>query len=92
MIALNKRWRVRLDNTLQWILERRRGRSTAKRTGWVARGFCATRRALIRNIKEDCGEVDPDALRQVEALPEKFPYRTAGVLQNKRMPASTGAQ
>ena len=74
VIALNDRWRVRLNDPLQWILERRQGRQSARRTGWVGSSFCATRRALIRNIREDCGEVDPEALCQVEALPEMFSY------------------
>lgn len=74
-INLNGNWRVRLTDPLQWILERRRGRPTRKSTGWVGRSFCTQRTTLKRCIHEYCGEVDPNAPRQVEALPERFPYR-----------------
>ena len=75
MIVLNDRWRVRLNDPLQWILERRRGRQTARRTGWVGRSYCTQRTTLLRDIRVYCGDVDPAALRQVATLPEKFRYR-----------------
>ena len=75
MIELNARWRVRLDDPLQWILERRRGRQTARRTGWVGRSYCTQRTTLLRDIRDYCGDVDPAALRQVETLPEKFHHQ-----------------
>lgn len=74
-IVLNERWRVRLNDPLQWILERRLGRQTRKSTGWVGRSFCTQRSTLLRDIRDYCGDVDPAALQQVEALPERFPYR-----------------
>ena len=37
------------------------------------RSFCETRTALLRCIGEYCGEVDHDALRLVEQLPERYP-------------------
>lgn len=81
MIELNDRWRVRLDDPGQWILERRERRPTEKSDGYTGRSYCTQRRTLLREIGDHAGEVDPTALRQVEALPEKFPYRTAVVLQ-----------
>ena len=36
-IQLNDRWRVRLDDPLQWILEHRQGRTTAKNREALAR-------------------------------------------------------
>ena len=74
-IVLNSHWRVRLDDPLQWILERRRGRPTRKSTGWQGRSYCTQRTTLKRCIRECCGPVDADALRQVETLPERFLYR-----------------
>lgn len=74
-IALNDRWRVRLNDPLQWILERRRALPTRKSTGWQGRSYCTQRRTLLRDIRDYCGDVDAEALRQVEALPERFPYR-----------------
>lgn len=76
-IVLSARWRVRLDDPLQWFLECRQGAAGKKNTGYKAKSFCATRRALIRNIKEDCRPINPAALRMVAALPERFPYRGA---------------
>lgn len=71
-ILLNDCWRVRLTDPLQWILERRRGRSTRKSTGWQGRRFCIQRTTLLRDIGDYCGDVDPVALSQVEELPERF--------------------
>ena len=75
MIVLNDRWHVRLDDPAQWILEVRKGRSTSKATGYVVRSYCTQRTTLLRCIRESSGEVNPDALRQVETLPEKFPHQ-----------------
>ena len=80
MIFLNDRWRVRLNDPAQWILEYREGALGKKGTGYRGRAFCTQRRTLLRDIKEriidEGGEVAPEALRRVEALPEMFPYRT----------------
>ena len=70
-IRLNKRWRVSFHE-LQWILERHRGGR------WLGSAFCVTRQALLRNIHERCGEVDPDALDEVKNLPAWHPDRTRG--------------
>ncbi len=66
---LNGRWRV-VDDPLQWILQRRKGTPSNKKSGWKGNAFCRTRKALSRNIRERCGEVDPEALAEIEATPE----------------------
>jgi hypothetical protein len=72
-IILNDRWRVSFDE-LQWILEKRRSG-----TRWRGSAYCVTRSALLRNIRERCGDADPDALAEVKALPDWHPDRTRGV-------------
>ena len=66
---LNETWRV-IDDPLQWILQRKKGAPRNKSTGWQNRSFCRTREALLRCVREYCGEVDSDALAKLEALPE----------------------
>jgi hypothetical protein len=69
LIHLSSEWRV-VDDDLQYILQRRKGNSRSKATGWVRRSRCRTREALLRCIREYCGPVDKGALDQVRALPE----------------------
>lgn len=76
-VVLNERWRVRLNDPAQWILEYRLGRPTRKSTGNTGRSYCNQRRTLLRDIHDYCGNVDPNALAQVKMLPERFPYRAA---------------
>lgn len=64
-LILNEHWRVTFD-PLQWILERRSG------SQWKARSFCVTKAALLRCIREYCGEVD---LSQVLESPDWHPDR-----------------
>jgi hypothetical protein len=71
-IVLNGRWRVEYD-PLQWVLAKRRCG-----TRWRGNAFCTTRQALLRNIRERCGDIDPDALAEVMALPDWHPDRTRG--------------
>ena len=80
---LNATWRV-VDDPLQWILQRRKGNSRAKNTGWRARSYCRTKDALLRFIREHCclpddgtlgcieeyRGMDGAALQQISALPE----------------------
>jgi hypothetical protein len=61
---LNTRWRVIAD-TLQWILEYR---ASARR--WNGESFCATRKALLRNIRERHIAVSKDAMAKLRNLPE----------------------
>jgi len=65
---LNRNWRV-VDDPLQWILQRRKGKPRKKNSGWQNRSFCTTREALLRCVRETCGEVDTEALAQLLALP-----------------------
>ena len=69
LIQLNDDWRV-VDDDLQYILQRRKGKARSKATGWRGRSFCRTREALLRCIREYCGPVSESALQQVQALPE----------------------
>ena len=78
--ALNEKWRVVDDVDLQWILQRRTSSIAVKLAAsepsggvWAARSFCNTRRALIRCVREYCGDVGPDALAILEALPDRHP-------------------
>ena len=72
LIQLNHDWRV-TEGGLQYILQRRRGHSRSKATGWIGCAFCRTRAALLRNVRELCGEIDENALSQLQALPEWHP-------------------
>ena len=66
---LNANWRV-VDDPLQWILQRRKGKPRKKNSGWQDRSFCTTREVLVRCIREYCGEVDAVALGELRRLPE----------------------
>ena len=80
---LNATWRVVAD-PLQWRLQRKKGNSRAKNTGWRARSYCRTKDALLRFIREHCCSLmtarwdaleedrgmDGAALQQIRALPE----------------------
>jgi hypothetical protein len=69
---LNERWRV-VDDPLQWILQRRKGNPRKKSSGWQGRSFCRTRDALLRCVREYCGEIDLEALSMLKDLPEWHP-------------------
>ena len=64
---LNELWRV-VDDPLQWILQRKKGNPRKKNSGWTGRSFCRTREALLRCVREHCGEVDPPALEKLTEL------------------------
>ena len=66
---LNANWRV-IDDPLQWILQRRKGKPRKKNSGWIDRSFCTTRDALLRCVRELCGVVVEEALNELQALPE----------------------
>jgi len=73
--ALVQRWRV-IDDPLQWVLQYRRnkhgsGDEGAKDVTWEGRRFFRTRTALIRDIGELCGPVDPKALAIIAAMPDR---------------------
>ena len=69
-IYLNDRWRVTTDDPLQYILQCRKGKDATKPKAWRDRSFCRKRAALLRCIREYCGEVDAGALARVMRLPE----------------------
>ena len=66
---LNENWRV-VDDPLQWILQRRKGRPRAKNSGWQNRAYCSTREGLVRRIRPCCGEIDADAFAELQRLPD----------------------
>ena len=78
IIQLNERWRVADDGELQWMLQRKANKGRAQRADgslrspYRTRSFCETRAALLRCIREYCGQVDGAALRTVEGLPERY--------------------
>ena len=37
---------------------------------WAARSFCRTRRVLVRDIREQCGFLDPEAVAYIQSWPE----------------------
>jgi hypothetical protein len=49
------------------------GNSRKKNSGWRSRSFCRTQEALLRCIREHCGEIDVEALAKVQALPSWHP-------------------
>jgi hypothetical protein len=66
--ALNPKWRVIVcRNALQWILQRRQGKT------WRGYWFCRTREALIRGARKCVGQIGGDALVILLRLPERFP-------------------
>jgi len=67
-VQLNAGWRVSEDS-LQWMLQRRCSKPSQK-AKWTGRSFCRTRAALLRCVREYCGDVDKGALKQLEGLPE----------------------
>jgi hypothetical protein len=69
-IRINSDWRV-IEDALQWILQRRKGRPRSKASGWRSRSFLRTRDGLLACVREHCGEVDPHALASLMLLPER---------------------
>ncbi|MDA0652760.1 MAG: hypothetical protein O3C49_05720 [Proteobacteria bacterium] len=70
---LNDRWRV-ITAPLQYILQYRENTvpgsaKSPRHSGWKGLRFCRTRTALLRDIKESCGQVDRAALEIIERLP-----------------------
>jgi hypothetical protein len=48
--VLNDRWRV-IDDGIQWVLQKRKGRPTPKSTGWRGRSFATSRAALLDSVE-----------------------------------------
>jgi len=68
LAQLNANWRV-VDDSLQWILQRKRGKPRKKNSGRQDRSFCTTREGLLRCIREYCGDIHPTCLARITALP-----------------------
>lgn len=66
---LNATWRV-VDDPLQWRLQRKKGNLRNKNSGWRNQSFCTTREALLRCVREYCGNVERAALATLTALHE----------------------
>jgi hypothetical protein len=56
--VLNDRFRV-VDDGIQWMLQKRKGRPTSKSTGWRGCGSCVRSRALLLDGISKL-QVDPD--------------------------------
>ena len=65
---LNEHWRV-VDDSLQWILQRKKGNPRKKNSGWADNSFCRTREGLLR-CALGCGEVEVSALTKIRSLPD----------------------
>jgi hypothetical protein len=76
LIQLNPDWRI-VEDDLQYILQHRKGSARTRATGWLSRSFCRTRKALLRCIREYCGQVDQAALKVVSALPDRWMNRAS---------------
>ena len=72
LAVLNDRWRV-IDDGIQWVLQKRKGRPTPKSSGWRGRSYATSRASLLDCIERLCGSVDPAALRVIEGLPADHP-------------------
>ena len=71
--VLDDRRRV-IDDGVQWILQKRHGRPTRKSTGWRGRSYCTSRKSLLDSVEKWCEPpIDPDALRNLQALPDDHP-------------------
>ena len=70
--VLNDRWRV-IDDGMQWVLQKRKGRPTPKSTGWRARSYATSRASLLNSVEKRCGPVEPAALGILSSLPDEHP-------------------
>lgn len=75
---LNASWRV-VDDPLQWILQRKKGKPRSKNSGWMNRSYCTSREGLLRCVAGYCGQVDPATLETLTALPEHHPIQNLDV-------------
>jgi hypothetical protein len=75
MIELGDGWRVAYD-PLQWILQQRQG------DRWRGHSFCCTRAALLRCIRDHCG----DDITPVLRLPEWHPDRAVAATKAEGVP------
>jgi hypothetical protein len=67
--VLNHGWRVvTCKNSIQWILQKRRG----EQNRWRSQYFCCTREVLIRCVREYAGQIDGASLVVLLRLPERI--------------------
>jgi hypothetical protein len=78
---LGTNWRV-VNDPLQWMLQRRKGNPRKKNSGWQNRSFCRMREGLLRCVRENCGEIDQDALTRLQALPEHHPNSRSSIFED----------
>jgi hypothetical protein len=69
-IVLNANCRV-VDDPLQWIVQERKGNPRSKNAGWRGRLFFRTRDGLLTALGGYFGELHPEALASLLALPER---------------------
>lgn len=69
-IQLSDKWRV-VDDSLQWILQVKRGKPTKKRSGYVDRAYCPQRTALVACIHRLVKDADSRAMGIIERFPER---------------------
>jgi hypothetical protein len=80
---LNESWRV-IDDPLQWRLQRKKGNSRKKNSGWVDRSFCTTREGLLRCVREYCNDVEPAALAKLSVLAVHHAMQNLDVRETSR--------
>src|SRR5215510_14795096 len=83
MFSINANWRV-VQDKMQWVLQRKQGER------WRDRSFCVTREALLRCIREQCGESAD--LSAANCLPELHPSRDGHSGLSGLLPPSYGAE
>ncbi len=67
-LALNANWQVARYDSMQWILQRKKG------TGWRSVHYCMSRKGLLDSIREIVtGDVDPAAVAEIESWPRIHP-------------------
>ena len=76
--VLNSRWRVSTCDPLQWILEQRRGR------WWYGCSWCVTKEALLRCIREKCGDAD---ITDILNFPDWHPDRCCPATEAVTLPS-----
>ena len=74
IVTLNERWRI-TDDPLQWILSYREGKIPDSDKSWRGHRYCRTKAALLRDIRENAGAVDPAAIAVIETWPDWHPDR-----------------
>ena len=81
LFVLNDRWRVSTRDPLQWMLQYRSGQT------WKPLSFCVTKEALLRCIREKCGDVDVDVVSLIrDTFPDWHPDRCAEATKTPALP------